>query len=89
MSLGKALHERAAMAGLELMEDNHWELARGGKEGEGEEEGVARESGTGRGRAAGGGAMGRACGLLLRACSLLCVKELDVRKERRRKERRK
>jgi hypothetical protein len=57
-----------------------------GKRSRGAQLGVRHGEGEGCRR----GAMGRACGLLLlRACSLLCVKELDVRKERRRKERRK
>jgi hypothetical protein len=81
------------MAGVGASMAGHGELAGEGKEGEGEEgeEGAARGRGMGWRRAAGGGTMGRACGLLLllRVCSLLCVRELDVRKERRRKERRK
>jgi hypothetical protein len=81
------------MAGVGASMASHGELAGEGKEGEGEEgeEGAARGRGMGWRRAAGGGTMGRACGLLLllRVCSLLCVRELDVRKERRRKERRK
>jgi hypothetical protein len=68
---------------------------RKGREGEGEQGGTARGAAMGR-HGEGEGCRrgcrrhhGAAALLLLPACSLLCVKELDVRKERRKKERRK
>jgi hypothetical protein len=68
---------------------------RKGREGEGEQGGTARGAAMGchgEGEGCRRGCRrhhGAAALLLLPTCSLLCVKELDMRKERRKKERRK
>jgi hypothetical protein len=83
------------MAGVGASIEARGELAGEGKEGEGDEGegGIARGRSMGRGRAVGGGAMGRPCGhrFPTRAaamCSLLAV-EGGRRKEGKKKQKEK